>query len=203
MSETKQFHADDIEILAETLCHKGFLSVSSYRLRHPLFAGGMSQEIEREVMLRGKAAGLLAYDPERQEVVLVEQFRIGAYVCGDYPWLLELVAGVEEPGENLEILVKREALEEAGLQVSGDLVKICDYMVSPGGSSEKISLYCGKVDSSNAGGIHGLIDEGEDIRVHVLSVSEAFAAIKDGRIQNAASIIALQWLELNHESVFR
>ncbi len=203
MLKTEQFQANEVEVLSETPLHKGFLSVSSYRLRHPLFAGGMSQEIEREVMLRGKAAGLLAYDPKRQEIVLVEQFRIGAYICGDKPWLLELVAGIEEPGESLETLVKREAVEEAGIQVCGELLKICDYMVSPGGTSEKISLYCGEVDSSDAGGIHGLAHEGEDIRVHVLSVSDAFAAVRQGRIDNAATIIALQWLELNHESVFR
>jgi len=203
MLKTEQFQADEVEVLSESPRHKGFLSVSSYRLRHPLFAGGMSQEIEREVMLRGKAAGLLAYDPKRQEVVLVEQFRIGAYICGDNPWLLELVAGIEEPGESLETLVKREAVEEADIQISGELVKICDYMVSPGGTSEKISLYCGKVDSSDAGGIHGLAHEGEDIRVHVLSVSDAFAAVRQGRIHNAATIIALQWLELNHGPVFR
>ena len=203
MFEIEQLQADEVEVISTRLRHKGFLSVSSYRLCHPLFAGGMSQELDREVMLRGNAAGLLAYDPKRQEVVLIEQFRIGAYVSGEKPWLLELVAGIEEPDESLETLVKREAVEEAGLQVDGDLVKICDYMVSPGGSTEKISLYCGEIDSSNAGGLHGLAEEGEDIRVHVLTVQDAFAAVRQGFIENAATIIALQWLELNHESVFR
>lgn len=203
MNKTPEFSIDQVELLSETTKHQGFLSVSSYRLRHPLFAGGMSQVIEREVMKRGRAAGLLAYDPDLNAVVLVEQFRIGAYVLGDFPWVLELVAGIEEAGESLEQLIQREAMEEAGLQLQGELIKICDYMVSPGGSSEKISLYCGRVDASTAGGLHGLADEGEDIRVHVLPMTQAFEAVRAGRIQNAASLIALQWLELNWQRVFR
>ena len=196
------FTREDVEVVSETSLHQGFVSLSSYALRHRLFAGGMSPLIHREVLLRNRAAGLLAYDPLKQAVVLVEQFRIGAYVRGNEPWALELVAGMEEPGESLEMLVKREAVEEAGIHIPGKLIKICDYMASTGGSSEQMSLYCGKVDADTAAGIHGLAEEGEDIRVHVLSLTEAFAALRNGRIQNAATIIALQWLEINRESIF-
>lgn len=192
-----------IEVLSETPRHQGFLSISSLRLRHPLFAGGMSGIIEREVMKRGRAAVLLAYDPLQGSVVMIEQFRIGAYVAGDYPWLLELVAGIEEPDETLEALIEREAMEEAGLRIMGDLIKICDYYVSPGGNSERISLFCGRVDARTAGGLHGLAHEGEDIRVQVLPMSDAFEAVCTGRVRNAASIIALQWLQINQAWVFR
>ena len=203
MIEIDQLPVDDVEVISTTSHHKGFLNVSSYRLRHPLFAGGMSEALDREVLLRGNVGALLAYDPKRKEVVLIEQFRVGAYAAGEKPWLIELVAGIEEPDEALDILVKREAVEEAGIHIEGELVKICDYLVSPGGSDEKVSLYCGQVDSSHAGGLHGLAEEGEDIRVHVFSLDDAFEAVRDGLIENAATIIALQWLELNHERLFR
>ena len=203
MTNTTQLEVEQVELLGETVKHQGFLSVSLLRLRHPLFAGGMSGIIEREVMKRSRAAVLLAYDPLLASVVVIEQFRVGPYVAGDYPWQLELVAGIEEQGESLEALVEREAMEEAGLSVIGDLIKICEYYVSPGGNSERVSLFCGRVDASSAGGLFGLAHEGEDIRVHVMPLSEAFEAVQSGRIRNAASIIALQWLQINQSWVFR
>ncbi|HDZ38789.1 MAG TPA: NUDIX domain-containing protein, partial [Marinobacter sp.] len=138
----------------------------------------------------------LPYDPERDEIVLLEQFRLGALGRVQSPWLLELVAGMNEVGETNEDVAQREGQEEAGLTFS-TLEKICGYLVSPGGTTEMIHLYYGRVSTEFAGGLYGLEHEHEDIRAHVVSADEAIDMISDGRINNAAAIIAIQWLQLN------
>lgn len=186
------------EIVEQELCFQGFYRLMRYRVRHALFEGGMGSPIERELLMRGHAAGVLPYDPGRDEVVLVEQFRIGAMDSARGPWLIEIVAGLVEEGERPEEVARREAVEEAGCQIQ-DLAPICTYYSSPGGSNERISLYVGRVDSAGLGGIHGLADEGENIRVEVMPAHEAFDQMARGLIDNAMSIIALQWLQLNRQ----
>ena len=140
------------------------------------------------------------YDPQRDCVVLIEQFRIGALDKSANPWLIELVAGLIDKDEQPEEVARREAVEEAGLELA-ELWPLTQYYPSPGGSDERVHLYVGRCDSLGAGGVHGLEEEGEDIRVLVWSLDEALAALDDGRIDNAASIIALQWLALNRDKV--
>ncbi|MGL5031747.1 MAG: ADP-ribose diphosphatase [Aeromonas sp.] len=187
----------DVKILDKSVGYNGFFKVNVYRLQHRLFAGGWNAPIVRELFERGHAAALLPYDPVRDQIVLVEQFRIGAMETCPTPWLLELVAGIIDAGETAEVVVRREAVEEAGIDV-GRCEHAISYLVSPGGSTERIEVYVGEVDASKAEGLHGLAEEGEDIRVHVVSREQAYAWVKEGRIDNAASIIALQWLALNH-----
>ena len=148
--------------------------------------------------MRRPAAALLAYDPERDKVVLVEQFRTGAIAEHAGPWMLELIAGVVEEGESFEELIQREAIEEADIEVT-DLRRICEYYPSPGVNDEKIVLFCGHVDSSLAAGIHGASEEGEDICVKVYDRETAVQLMQQGYVNNAATIIALQWLELNRD----
>lgn len=190
----------ELEIVDKQARYRGFLTVNSYRLRHELFAGGWSPIIERECLDRGHAVAVLPYDPRRDEVVLVEQIRIGALAMAGGPWLLEIVAGMIGANESKPEVVRREALEEAGCELL-DLAPICEYLTSAGGSSETIALYCGRVDAARIGGIHGLAEEHEDIRVHVLSRTKAFDLLREGHIVSAAPIIALQWLELNHDQL--
>jgi len=190
-----------VEILDKTVCYDGFFRIERYRLRHRLFSGGWSRELTRELFERGHAAAVLPYDPVLDTVVLVEQFRIGALEAPGNPWLLEIVAGViDHPDETPEDVARREAVEEANCHIQ-DIVHICDYFVSPGGTSERISLFCGKVDAAGAGGLHGLAEEAEDIRVVVVPFAEALAQLRAGKINSAAPIIALQWLQLNHEQL--
>lgn len=189
-----------VEILDRTTCYQGFFRIDRYRLRHRLFNGGWGAEVVREVFERGHAAAVLLYDPTRDEVVLIEQFRVGALGGNDDPWLVEIVAGIIEPDETPEAVVRREAIEESGCQIT-TLVPICDYFVSPGGTTERLALFCGRVDASQAGGIHGLAEEHEDIRVMVMRAEEAFEQISSGGIRAAAPIIALQWLQLNREGL--
>ncbi|MBU9846505.1 ADP-ribose diphosphatase [Rahnella ecdela] len=194
------FGKDDVEIIARETRYKGFFSIIAYRFRHRLFNGEMSGEVVREVFERGHAAVLLPYDPKRDEVVLIEQIRIPALDSSDTPWLLEMVAGIIEEGETVEDVARREALEEANI-----VVKRCkpalNYLASPGGTSERLSIMVGEVDATTAEGIHGLEAENEDIRVHVVSREQAYRWVEEGAIDNAASVIALQWLQLHHESL--
>jgi ADP-ribose pyrophosphatase len=189
----------DVEILAEELCYQGYLQVKRYQLRHRLFVGGWSQTISREFFTRNRVAAALPYDPHLDQIVLIEQFRVGA-LEQDNPWLLEIVAGVAETGETTEAMIERELKEESGMLAS-EMIKIYEYWVSPGASSEHLTLYCAKIAASSAGGIHGLAEEHEDILVHVMDSAEAFTLLQTGKINNAATIIALQWLQLNRDQL--
>lgn len=180
-------------ILARDVAYNGFLSIERYRVRHTLFEGGWGEPLERELLERGRVAAVLPYDPVRDQVALIEQFRIGAIKQYEQPWLLEVVAGVIEPGEDAETLARREAVEEAGCELA-ELVRISEFLVSPGCTTEHCTLYCGRADLAEAGGIHGVADEGENILVHVMSAERAIALLHEGAIRNATSIIALSWL---------
>lgn len=194
------FAKNDVEIIARETLYSGFFSMELYRFRHRLFNGEMSGEIRREIFERGHAAVLLPFDPVRDEVVLVEQIRIAAYDVSESPWLLEMVAGMIEEGESVEDVARREALEEAGLIV-GRTKPVLSYLASPGGTSEHLSIMVGEVDATTADGIHGLADENEDIRVHVVSREQAYQWVEEGKIDNAASVIALQWLQLHYQTL--
>ncbi|CAI2476458.1 MULTISPECIES: ADP-ribose diphosphatase [Serratia] len=191
---------NDVEIIARETLYRGFFSLNLYRFRHRLFNGDMSPEIKREIFERGHAAVLLPYDPVRDEVVLIEQLRIAAVDTSSSPWLLEMVAGMIETGESVEDVCRREAQEEAGVVV-GRCKPVLSYLASPGGTSERLSIMVGEVDATTAEGIHGLEEEHEDIRVHVVSREQAYRWVEEGAIDNAASVIALQWLALHHESL--
>lgn len=191
---------DDVEVVEREACFRGFYQLDRLHLRHRLFAGGMGKLINRELFVRHDAVCVLPYDPQRDCVVLIEQFRVGALDKSVNPWLIELVAGLIDKDEQPEEVARREAVEEAGLELA-ELWPLTQYYPSPGGSDERVHLYVGRCDSHGAGGVHGLEEEGEDIRVLVWSLDEALAALDDGRIDNAASIIALQWLALNRDKV--
>jgi len=199
-----EFGAQDLEVMQRTSGYRGFFSIDKVLLKHKLYAGGWSPPFTRELFLRDPAAGVLLYDAERDELVLVEQFRIGALHAaeqrGASPWLLEVVAGILAPDESAAELSRREAMEEAGCEIQ-ELMHIIDYYNSPGGSNEYISLYCGLIDASTAGGVHGLEEENEDIRALVLSFDEAWQALQSGRMNNAMAIIAMQWLYINRQSL--
>ena len=155
-----------VEVVKREECFKGFYKLDRVHLRHELFAGGMSREISREVFVRHDAVCVLPYDPQRDEVVLIEQFRVGAMGKTDTPWLIELVAGLIDKAEEPEEVAHREGEEEAGLTFSS-LWPITRYFPSPGGSTEFVHLYLGRCSTEGVGGLHGLEEEAEDIRVTV------------------------------------
>ncbi|MFW5453220.1 NUDIX domain-containing protein [Thioalkalivibrio sulfidiphilus] len=186
------------EIIDDRLAYEGFFRIRSLRLSHSRFQGGDPLVVKRELLERGHAAAVLPYDARRDRIVLIEQFRVGALEAERGPWLMETIAGMIEPGERAEDVVRREALEEAGCQL-GELVRLYEYHSTPGGASERVTLFVGQTDSEGVGGIHGLEHEGEDIRVHVLDAEEAFARMDSGLVDNAMTLIALLWLRLNRE----
>lgn len=191
---------DDVHIDAEEKVHSGFLKLSRYKIRHALFQGGWSPQLDREAVYRAPSVGVILYDPKLDQVVLIEQFRVGPMLSEDDPWLLEVVAGISEPDESLEAVAIREVKEEANCEVK-ELLPVTNFYVSPGATNEKLMLYCGIVDASEAGGFYGLKEEGEDIRVHVVPFSDAYEMVEDGRIANAPAVIAIQWLKLHHQEL--
>lgn len=192
----------DVNILARDTCYQGYFRIDRYRFRHRLHDGGWSGEVTRELFERGHAVAVLPYDPRADAVVLIEQFRIGAYAAGLPCWQTEIVAGIIDPGETPEDVARREASEEAGCRIL-DLAPICRYLVSPGGASESVVLFCGRVNSTGVGGVHGLAHENEDIKVEVVPWPQARARLADGSIGNAVTIIALQWLALHRDDIRR
>jgi ADP-ribose pyrophosphatase len=193
---------NDVEIIEHETVFQGYFRIDRYKLRHNLFQGGWGAPIQRELFERGHAVGVVLYDPDSDRVVLTEQFRVGALAAGRGPWVTEIVAGIIEHGEAPPEVARRETQEEAGCDVL-DLVPICDYLVSPGGTSETVKLFCARVDASRAEGIHGLPEEGEDIRVWSVPLSAALEDLNAGRVTNSMTIIALQWLALNHAALRR
>ena len=191
---------EDVELLGRDVVYDGYFRLDRYRLRHRQFAGGLGPVLTREILERGRVAAVLPVDPVRDRVVLIEQFRPGAWAADRDPWLVECVAGVIEPGETPEELARREALEEAGCVVT-DLVPIATFLTSPGATTETVRLFCGRVDSAGVGGLHGLAGEGEDIRVAAMPVEDAVALLDEGRIVNAKTIIALQWIARHYDSL--
>ncbi|PHM39863.1 ADP-ribose pyrophosphatase [Xenorhabdus mauleonii] len=194
------FTKQDVEITSRKTLYRGFFTMTEYQFKHRLFRGGWSETVRREVFERGHAGVLLPYDPVRDEVVLIEQIRIPAIETSQTPWLLEVIAGMIEEGEEAEQVVRREAMEEAGIEV-----KRCQpalsYLSSPGGTTERMNVFVGEVDTSTASGIHGLEGEHEDIRVLVVSREQAYQWVEEGVIDNAASVIAIQWLALHHKKL--
>jgi len=188
-------------ILNESTAYQGFFSLKKFELKHTLYQGGWSQPITRELFHRGNCVAVLLYDPNRDEVVLIEQFRMGAIqLPAEQAWLLEIVAGAIEEGETAEEVAHRESLEEANCTIE-TLIKINDFFTSPGGTSELLTLYCGKVDTRHIGGFHGLDHEDEDIAVSTLKFNDAYQLLLDGKILSAIPIIALQWLYINRDDL--
>lgn len=187
-------------IIKKKALYTGFFKLSGIQLQHDLFAGGQSKVLTRELLDKGQAIAVLPYDPVTDEVVLVEQFRIGAGEDESGPWMIEIIAGYQEPGETAEEVATREAYEEAGCEVT-ELLSMVKYYSSPGGSNEQIQIFLALTESSGIEGIHGLDDEGEDIKVHVIKSEQAFDWLDNGRIDSAAPIIALQWFAMNRERI--
>lgn len=186
----------NVEIVDSSFAYSGFLSILKVSLRHRLFSGEMSPVITRELMERGQAVAVLLYDQDRDTVIMVEQFRIGAMKDPESAWLLELVAGMIEEGEQPDQVARRESMEESGCEIK-KLELIGNYYVSPGGCSERIMLYFASIDSHGLDGtIAGVVHESEDIRVRVLPWTEVEAMLTAGKINNATALIGLQWLQI-------
>lgn len=185
------------EILHRSVAHDGFLKLARYQLRHASYRGGWCEPVFRERLEKLSAVSVLPYDPVRDEVVLVEQFRVGVMEDAQGPWVLETIGGYRHPEESSLDVAQRELSEEAGLTGS-QFESVGGFYVSPGLSTERIQLFCARVDADGAGGIHGIPEEGEETRVVVLSAQQAIDELF-GRINSTSTLILVQWLAANRQ----
>ncbi len=188
------------ELLSRETGWQGYFRLDRLTLRHTRHDGTMSPSFEREMLERGNAAGVLPYDPVRDEALLIDQFRPGPLAAGDPdPWQIEIVAGmIDKAGESAEDVARREAMEEAGIEI-GELEPIAEVYTTPGACTERIALFCGRCDLAGAGGLFGIAGENEDIRAFPCSMAEVEAALANRTVRNAITVVALQWLCLNRE----
>ena len=200
MSVKSQFSHQDVEVLTTRPLYDGFFKMVQYKLKHRLFAGGWSSEVTREMFERGHAVAVLPYDPVTQEFVLIEQFRLGAMATSQSPWLIEVIAGMIDADYSPEEVCHKEAREEAGIELQ-HLTKACSYLSSPGGTTERLHIYIAQTDATQAEGLHGVEHESEDILVHRIAQKQAKEWLENGRIDNAAAIIALQYFFLNKQQI--
>lgn len=200
MAEILRYSQKDLEIVQQEILHQGHFALKRVTFRHKLFSGEMSGNVVRELLVKGAAAVLIAYDPRLDNVVLIEQVRIGAYDPNgeNSPWLLELVAGMVDTDETPAEVAMREAKEEAGLNVQ-NVTHAFSVWDSPGGAYERLHFFFGEVDSQHIGGVYGLAEENEDILVHVVSREQAYRWIAEGKIDNVLTVLGLQWLQLHYQ----
>lgn len=188
----------DYKILHQNTAYNGFFKIEKLKIQYDKFTGGQIEPQTREVFERGHAAAVIPYDPIRDAILWIEQFRPGALQANFNPWVIETIAGMIEPNETPEEVIIRESIEEAGCKIK-NIEKISSYLVSPGGTSEVIHLFCAQADTSDIERHHGLIGEGEDIRTHVLSFAESLKWYQAGKLNSATPMLAMQWLILNRD----
>jgi ADP-ribose pyrophosphatase len=194
------FHSTDVKILDKSTVFQGFFRIDSYTVQHKLFNGDWSGKVKRELFERGHAVVVLPYNVATDSLVLIEQFRIGALENANGPWLLEAIAGMIEQGESIEQVARREAMEEAGLELT-EFWPMLSYQSSPGGCTERIYLVLALLQQQVKTGVYGLASEQEDIKVHHLPRQVAMQLLDAGSIDNAATVMALQWLALHLDEV--
>ncbi|MDC8833068.1 ADP-ribose diphosphatase [Alteromonas gilva] len=201
-AKIQRFNSQDVEIITKEPLYEGFFDMVRYDFRHKKYDGSWTETISREIFERGHAAAVLPYDPVTREFVLIEQVRVGALPTSDKPWLIEIIAGIIDEGETAENVCLREAQEEAGIELT-HLTKALSYLPSPGGTTERLHIYVAATDSTKADGIHGLAEESEDILVLRVGEETVRKWLADGKIDNAASIIALQWFFMNKQTLLQ
>jgi nudix-type nucleoside diphosphatase (YffH/AdpP family) len=192
--------AADLEVTERRRPYSGFYAFEEVELRHRRFDGGWSPVIERGVLVSFDAVIVLPYDPVRDRVLLIEQFRVGRLVRGEPdPWSVEPVAGLLDPGESPEACARREGLEEAGVEM-GTLHRASAGYTSPGASTGYHHHFVGLCDlPDGAAGLGGLDEEDEDIRGHLMPADELIAGVSSGTVDNAPLILLALWLALNRE----
>lgn len=176
--------------------YDGFFKIDRAEISYERFDGRMGPKVTRYVFERGDSVGVLLYHHGRDSVVLTEQFRYPAYLRDGSGWLIEIVAGMIEEGSDPLRTAKRELLEEAGYEVQR-LEHVATFYLSPGGSSERLHLYVGEVSDGAKIAAGGGVGGDEDLRVLEIPLSQALDMVRDGRIADAKTIIALQWLALS------
>jgi ADP-ribose pyrophosphatase len=189
------YNSDEVKIQSREYLFRGFIQVEKVSLRHRLFnQTEYTPVIQRELIHRPEAAGVLIYDDAQQKFALIEQFRVGAMDDSDSAWQLEIIAGVLDGDESPESCIRRESLEESGCEID-ELQHLFSFYPSAGACSELFHLYSAQANLPEQGGIFGMPDEGENIQLHLIDYSEIKNLFTNGRLRNAPVIMALQWLQ--------
>ena len=181
-----------LSVLKERLEYSGFFRLRRLTVSHELFGGGMSAPLEREVLEHGDVAAAVLFDPIRDKVVMIEQFRVGAHTAGLNPWLLDIVAGRIENGQSPMETIIREIREESGLTPLS-VEPIGTYLTAPHLSSERVHLFCALVDATKVIGTHGISAEGEDIRPLVIDRADMLRLMQTLTLSLWAGL-ALGWI---------
>ncbi len=188
------YSASDVTIESREFLFRGFIQVEKVNLTHRLFhRSEYSPIIQRELIHRPEAAGVLLYNNQQQRFALIEQFRVGALNDSESAWQLEIIAGVLDGNESPETCIRRESLEESGCEIN-ELQHLFSFYPSAGACAEFFHLYAAEVDLPSTGGIFGVSGEGEDIQLHLFDYAEITMLFKNNRLKNAPVIMALQWL---------
>ena len=187
-----------IEVLDKEWLSQGFMKLAKYTVQHERFDGGTIGPFTREIVVRRPAVGVLPYDPVADKILLIEQFRLAAHLAGMPAWQREVIAGISDREESSEALARREAIEEANCNVT-DLIEMIRFLPSPGMTNEVLILYCGRMESGQLAGVHGLATEHEDIRSTLFDGKEIPALLAHGTTGNGPLIIALHWMQANRE----
>lgn len=190
----------DVTLLGARQRYSGFFNVQELDLKYRRFDGSESDTVNRAVFVGVDCAIVLPYDPVRDRVLVVEQFRPGAYLRGDpNPWTVEPIAGCIDPGEEPEDAARREAKEEAGIDIK-DLHCISAAYPSPGSTTEHFFIYAGLCDlPDGVAGIGGEACEAEDIRSHVMTWDAFDQALNVGHFRLLPLIVAGHWLARNRD----
>ncbi|MCL6240264.1 MULTISPECIES: NUDIX domain-containing protein [Acinetobacter] len=189
------YNKKDYSIEGREHLYKGFIQVEKVQLRHRLFhQDSMIPTIQRELIHRPEAAGVLIYSHQQQKFALIEQFRIGAIDDETSPWQLEIIAGVLDGDESAESCIRRESLEESGCELDA-LQHLFSFYPSAGACAELFHLYSAEAELPEHGGVFGMPDEGENIQLHILNYTDIPELLTNGRLKNAPVIMALQWLQ--------
>ncbi|MCL6247051.1 MULTISPECIES: NUDIX domain-containing protein [Acinetobacter] len=189
------YNKKDYSIEGREHLYKGFIQVEKVLLRHRLFhQDSMIPTIQRELIHRPEAAGVLIYSHQQQKFALIEQFRIGAIDDETSPWQLEIIAGVLDGDESAESCIRRESLEESGCELDA-LQHLFSFYPSAGACAELFHLYSAEAELPEHGGVFGMPDEGENIQLHILDYADIPELLTNGRLKNAPVIMALQWLQ--------
>jgi ADP-ribose pyrophosphatase len=201
--ERPSYTSKDVEVTSRESLFRGFIQVEKVSLRHRLFnQTKYTHVLQRELVHRPEAAGVLLYNDQKQQFALIEQFRVGALDDSQSPWQLEIIAGVLDGDESPETCIRRESLEESGCEIQ-DLKHLFSFYPSAGACSEFFHLYAAETELPTEGGIFGVDDEGENIQLHLFNYSDIQSLLDSGRLRNAPVIMALQWLSQHITTIIK
>ena len=185
------------KIINKKNLYSGFFSLDKYEFIHEKHNGEWTSTVEREVFSGAHVSTLLPYDPIKKEIILIQQFRAGALSRYDENYLLEIVAGIIDEGENPEQTAIRECFEETGCEVK-KIHPIQSYFPAPGSSESFYHIYLGEIQAFDGERIKGLEKENEDILVKSFKIDEVRQMLKEKKIMNGLTLVALQWFFLEY-----